>query len=132
MNRLLNRTPLLEAVMEDRVEEAHVLLDAQADPTARDSIGNSVLAYAVLNHRVDLAERLLAAGADVNAQSRTGYTPLIIAAVHDQAEIVRLLLAAGADLARVTVVGKHSALWFAERRKLPQIVELLRTAGAQQ
>jgi hypothetical protein len=98
-----------------------------ASPNARDSFGDHVL----LDVREPaMVEALLRLGADPNVRHRgDGDTPLIRAARMGHVELVRLLLAARADVHAVTATGA-TALTEAERAGAPDVVALLRAAGA--
>ena len=72
---------------------------------------------------------LLGRGANVNVQNDAGSTPLIEAVYNNHIETVRLLLEKGADPNSRKNDGA-SALGFA--KKYPQIVEMLKAAGAKE
>jgi ankyrin repeat protein/mono/diheme cytochrome c family protein len=78
------------------IETVSLLLDAGADPAARNRAGSTPLHWAIDNEaKVRL---LLARGAPVNARQVEGRTPLYQAAsLGDGNAIIRLLLASGAD-----------------------------------
>lgn len=76
---------------------ARALLDAGADPSARNSDGYTVLQHATYLGP-ELAEVLVKAGAPVNGPAdRDGRTALWLAACGGNAGVVDVLLAAGAD-----------------------------------
>jgi ankyrin repeat protein len=70
---------------------ARILLDAGADPDARDVEGNTALMYAVDRDETEVARLLLAAGADVNAVPKNGYTPLMRAITGKHDDLVEML-----------------------------------------
>jgi hypothetical protein len=87
-------------------ETVNALLDAEADPNARDCRkGWTPLIHAIHKHQLATARALVERGADVNARAgdcgqqsvEEGMTPLMYAAMYDNPEIVKLLLERGAD-----------------------------------
>lgn len=74
------------------------LLQAGADPNAKDPNGNSLLSLVASSpaYPVDAVRMLLEKGADPNAPTRFGETPLELARRHGQTPIVDLLVKAGA------------------------------------
>jgi hypothetical protein len=69
-------------------------------------------------------------GANVNARGTyAGRTPLMVACIHGRVEVAAFLLAHGADPHSVDEKGL-TALHLALRSKRPEIVTLLRAAGA--
>lgn len=97
---------LLHLARRNNAEESEILvellLDAGADPDARDQGGNTLLNLSVHNPRV--VELLLDAGADADARDSNGLTALYLAVGRGggsrdpgNPETVELLLEAGAD-----------------------------------
>lgn len=71
------RPPLLSiAIMRGEVEIARHLLEAGADPNARDERGYTPLSYAALSDAPALVELLLARGADASLEMPDGSTAL--------------------------------------------------------
>jgi cytohesin len=93
---------LWKAVRNENVEMLEILLNAGADPDARDRqdprMPNSPLAYAAHYNHPDMVEALLAGGADVKGIDDE-YWPLHVAK-EGVPRIHRALLEAGADPAR--------------------------------
>lgn len=98
------------------------LLDRDADPNAKDKVGNSVLFFA--NNDPEIAELLLNNGVDVNLKNDQGRTVLIDAASANDLEFVKLLLKHKADRQIKDNNGK-TALDYATEQKSKEIIKLL-------
>ena len=81
-----------------------LLINAGADVSLHDQMGETALYCACINRHPRLAERLLDAGADPNQQNRSGDTPLHAAVFRKSESLVRMLLARGAD---VNIANRH-------------------------
>jgi ankyrin repeat protein/mono/diheme cytochrome c family protein len=89
-------TPLMYAALYGTADAVRALLDAGANPNAKNDAGATALLWAV----DDAAKTrlLIARGADVNQRSLDGRTPLMVAAAQaGSSEVLALLLDAGAD-----------------------------------
>jgi ankyrin repeat protein len=90
-------TPLMWAARSGAVDAMTVLIDAGADPNARDRRnGWTPLLHAIHKRHVDAARLLLERGADPNQRTQS-FTPLLMAAPDPDPEFVKLLLSYGAD-----------------------------------
>jgi len=89
-------TPLMAAVVNDRVPAARALLERGAEINARTRGGITSLMLGIINDRPDAVKLLLERGADVNAQSGAGWTALTFAAWRGDDALVRVLLSHGA------------------------------------
>ena len=90
-------TPLMAAARTSAVEAMIALLDAGADPNARDGFNHwTPLMHAIHKQHAGAVRLLLERGADPNARTES-VTALIMAAADRDATIVKLLLAHGAD-----------------------------------
>lgn len=85
--------------------------------------------YASHDRTGALTQALLDAGADKDDETKNG-SPLICAASHGDADVVRVLLEAGARV-DLTDTPSETALRLAAAYGWPEIVDLLRAAGAE-
>jgi len=126
---LANKTPLYNAVYNDELMAARVLLDSGADPNISAGWdGRTPLQVAVANNNVTLARMLLKEGADPNAtqpDSQEG-APAIYAAIEvENLKLVELLLDAGADTKLADNQHHKSALDAAKEKGNQKIVNLI-------
>ena len=89
-------TPLMQAACNDEHQTMHLLLDAGADPNARNEENEAPLGFACAWEKWDAAAILIQHGADVNAieNDNTTYLDWAIGSQHDLG--VRLLQSHGA------------------------------------
>ncbi|WP_419163938.1 ankyrin repeat domain-containing protein [Candidatus Palauibacter sp.] len=74
------------------------LLEAGADPNARDASGETPLFDAAQhNHNIAVAEALLEAGADPSTKDDYGYTPMYFSVRNENPGVLLALVEAGAD-----------------------------------
>lgn len=73
------------------------LLQAGADPKARDTNGGTPLHRTAAFGDTAMVKVLLEAGADLEARDREGWTPLYNSVALNRAAMVKVLLEAGAD-----------------------------------
>ena len=90
-------TPLMYAALYRDIASARLLLDAGADPNARNDAGATALMWAVDD--LEITRLLLERKADPNVRSADGRSALMLAAGRSGAsDVVKLLLDAGAML----------------------------------
>ena len=104
-------TPLMWAARRGALDAITLLLDAGADPNARDARNEwTPLQHAIHTRRRDAALLLLDRGANPNARSAPGrLTPLLMAAGSPDPAIVAALLSHGADPRIEGEYGGHAA-----------------------
>ncbi len=117
--------PLLNAAATGSTVAVEALLKAGADLKAADNIGETALHRAATGGHVEVMKFLLDRGLDVNVRDRQRQTALHQAAEAGQAEAIKFLLAQKVNPAYTDVSG-NTALALAERRKLEEIIKLLR------
>ncbi|MCB9658339.1 MAG: ankyrin repeat domain-containing protein [Polyangiales bacterium] len=124
---------LCAAAHHDRPEAVALLLEAGANPNARDRYG-CALARAMWCADDQVHDLLLARGANPNGPDVNGKTALHAAVARGRTSLVAKLLAAGASLARRDAYGHtplHTAVSISHPDPLPPlaILELLLGAG---
>ena len=99
-------TLLHVASQADNLDEIRILLEANADITARDRSGDTPMHAAAANGAAKAISTLVAAGADVDDTNNDRFTALHLAARKGQVTAITALLAAGADV--LAGEGEHS------------------------
>ena len=92
------------------------------------------LVDAVVSGDAEAVKRLLDAGAKLDDKDENGWTALMYAtnwSPEVAVEVIKVLLAAGADVKLKDKKGK-TALGYAKEKGDPQVIELLRAAGAKE
>ena len=103
-----------------------LLLEAGANPNARDDVGSTSLHLGAQNENPMVISHLLNAGGNPNGQNNEGHTPLHYAAgYNDNEQVILRLLAAGADLTQVDNTGwtaLHFAVFFGQPRAISALI----------
>ncbi|MWV62453.1 hypothetical protein DCO58_04140 [Helicobacter saguini] len=128
-SRLHNITPLFEAVKNNRLEIAYILIMNRADVNAKNN-GETALHKAAQNGNPQMVQLLIAAGADAKAKDDTyGNTPLHYAAASGDNISKNVLINAGADVNEPNMYGISPAqILVAEIAVPPLIIEDLNLA----
>jgi len=124
----LGRQPLHYAALIDDLDAARLLIEAGADPNARDKANFTPLHFAAQQNSARVAELLLARGAEIDPQDAYGDTPLWRAVFNSRGAgtMIQLLRDHGADplkanksgqtpLGLARLIGNYAvAQWFAD------------------
>ena len=106
------------------------LLDAGAEPDARDENGNTPLQWAASwNGNPAIIEALLTGGADLHARNNGGNTPLHIAAYNENPAVLSTLLNAGADPTLRNTDGDTPLRMAINNQRPAEIIAALREAS---
>ena len=127
-------TALFKAVTMGRLEITTMLLDAGADPNAKNDEGMAPLFRAAayghpeleLFGNPEIAQLLISRGADVNTRDNNGVTALHCC--HSE-QVAEVLINAGADVNAITDFG-HSPLDGAIINNLDPVADVLKSHGA--
>ncbi|MDD4197464.1 MAG: ankyrin repeat domain-containing protein [Syntrophorhabdaceae bacterium] len=122
-------TPLHEACRSGNIRAARRLLDAGADPDAKNEFGYTPLHCACIHGHLNVTRLLLDHGADVNADDKNGWTPLHRACDKNLLAIARLLLENGAAI-DVPDNWNYTPLHLASAGGHTEVVRLLLDHGA--
>jgi len=95
------RTPLMEAIIQNKKDFVKLFISLGADVNAVDSNKWTPLHFAVQeaieNNDLDVVKLLISSGADVNAQESNGNTPLSQAVFYKNKKVQEFLLSNNAD-----------------------------------
>ena len=122
-------TPLMLATIKGHTEIVQALLKQGADVNARNKKGWTALMFAVSMGDIETMRVIIDGNAEIDARDNDGKTVLMQATGENNIESLRVLLEHGADVNVVDRLGE-TALTIAARRGYPEIVELLKRAGA--
>jgi ankyrin len=98
-------TPLMQAVRDDNVPMARLLMEYKAQVNLTNSRGMTALMYASRNGNLELVRMLVNAGADVRIRSRDGNTACEFALDKGHARVVMLLQEVEAQLSDWSKMG---------------------------
>lgn len=111
------RTPLLQAIRENRFSLVKELVEEGADIYAVDRDYNGVLFQACVADSPKLIRYLFENGADLNEINENGETPLMYALAHEKVASVQTLITLGADQELVDFEGR-SVMEYAANKTL--------------
>ncbi len=117
-------TPLINAAVNNDVEQLSLLLEEGEDINATDVDGNTALHLAVTNFCYEAAEFLLQQGADPNTINVYDTTPLMDAVFYGDVEMARILVENGADVSMEDSYGS-SAYDYAVESENEELIKLL-------
>jgi hypothetical protein len=116
-----------DAVSKGNLDAVRSAIAYGVDVNATNRYGDPSLSNAA---NPEIATALIEAGAKIDATNREGITPVMMAASQGRADVVRLLVAKRANLNLRSRYKNMSALDYAATNGHPDIVEILRAAGA--
>jgi uncharacterized protein len=107
------------------------LLSDQANPSERDTAGETPLHKAARGGHLLTVEALVRSGADVDVPDEEGLTALLWASMNGRADVAEVLIERGADVnGRVGAVGDMTPLGVAELMGYAEVATLLGSHGA--
>lgn len=122
-------TALMTACWKGNSETVNTLLAERADLNTQAANGMTALMFAAWEGHAEIVETLLEKGADPGISDTEGWTALMRATFKGHANTAKVLLERGAD-AGVESKDQKTALMIAEDRRLPEMVQLLKSVGA--
>jgi uncharacterized protein len=123
-------TPLLSAVLQDRLDAAKQLLSRGARPDIANRYRVTPLYVAALHGNTDMMAALLAARADPNGVAPSGETLLMTSARAGVVKAMRLLINAGAKVDARELNYNQTATMIASRGNSAEAIQLLLDHGA--
>ncbi len=123
-------SPLIRAVIGQRVNMVNVVLDYQPRIDIGDDVGKTALMYAVERQSNEIVRILLQNGANVFAADRQGNSVIHFAVISGDPESVRALLIAGADPNLPNRQGRTPYQLAGSNPRSAQVREILILAGA--
>jgi ankyrin repeat protein len=122
-------TALMTASWKGNSQIVNALLAEGSDLNARAANGMTALMFASWDDHAEVVEALLEKGADAGIRDEGGWTALMRAVFKGNTNTAKVLVERGADVS-VESNDQKTALKVAEDRHLPEIIQLLKNAGA--
>jgi len=123
-------TSLIGAATEGFPQIVRLLLAKGARVDQGDVDGDNAMLLASALGKTDILDALLTGRANINYQNKNGVTPLMIASFQGMTAAVRLLVARGANVNLRAKNGTTTAISLAASKNHPDVVDILRRAGA--
>ncbi len=120
------RTPIILAVLDNRIDAVKYLLSMGANPAISDGWGNAICS-AALYHRPEIMRILMDSGADPNTRTNDGAPVLLFAVSENHVATVKILISAGAD---VNAASRHGETPLVRAKTNESMHALLVAAGA--
>jgi hypothetical protein len=120
---------LLQAVVQNNIDELAALLAAGANPDTADQNGQTPVWMKAYWGNTECLQLLIEAGADVNTADRSGQTPVWIAAYRGNPECLQMLIVAGADV-NTPPPGGQTPVWGATYEGNTECLRILISHGA--
>ena len=127
---LIEKKQIKENQIEENQIEENQIEGNPGSVNRANNAGETPLMMAVKASNLVIVKLLLAAGADIDAKTLEGQSPLMYAAVEGKSDFAQMLVLENADVNAVDNL-QGSALSYAIQAELPQTVELLLEAGAE-
>ncbi|XP_074649135.1 uncharacterized protein LOC141904445 [Tubulanus polymorphus] len=122
--------PLMLATLAGYDEVVEFLIGKKCDVNVVNYDNDSPLHYAARKGHLKCAAALLDAGAKINAQNNWGYTPLMLAVCEAREKMTKYLLARPGVNVKKSCQGWRTALHYAVRSGLTEILDALIDSGA--
>jgi len=121
--------PLIQALREGDLDEAHRLLRSGAKPNVIDNYGDTPLLQAIRGGYTDFAEELLSSGADPKFPDGNG-TALIVAAWYRDLRIAKILVGRGVSVNAANSKGETALMSASQTCPDGKMVQFLLDMGA--
>lgn len=121
-------TALMTACWKGNSETVNALLAEGCDLNTQAANGMTALMFASWEDHAEIVKTLLEKGADPSISDKDGWTALMRAVFKGHTSTAKVLIERGADVSEGS--DQKTPLQIAEDRRLPEMVELLKSAGA--